>query len=502
MLGKLITALDKFLFSNLKTINNNCVRWLFKLTWIIAVGFSLSGLLFYSKQAYNKWHNTPDISISIKSIPSRDIPFPAITICQPLVPTQILNGASIYYYFQDRNTEKIKSNLSSEFYNYLPIAVQTCLLQFASIALLKIGTNRTETNFMKLLKNAKYNFIFRHCEFRNLTLSCDNLLTQTLTDFGFCYTFNMQKYFEIFQAEILSDDFDFYKNEIRNESNNTNIQFVSRIRAEKKNSFGVLFEFRGKVQYCRHIGHNLKLIIHKPNEIPTIFHDSYFVEILRYKYFFINAKVNVINKNLHDYSTEIRQCYFEGEKKLKFFKNYSKALCEFECLTNYTLRICGCTKFNMPRENNTKVCDLDKVQCYQNIKELWPNINESSSDVSEDCKCLKPCTDIEYNFEVEKETIKSTNRIFSYDGTYFHTSFKNHVIDEHTKYVVYTIQNFIADCGGLIGLFLGFSLLSIYEIVCDFFVFSIKSISNRNFEKSIKSKNLFEKKILKNIQVI
>jgi hypothetical protein len=42
------------------------------------------------------------------------------------------------------------------------------------------------------------------------------------------------------------------------------------------------------------------------------------------------------------------------------------------------------------------------------------------------------------------------------------------------SYVAYSIQNFVADCGGLIGLFLGFSLLSIFELVCNLITFGMR----------------------------
>lgn len=36
---------------------------------------------------------------------------------------------------------------------------------------------------------------------------------------------------------------------------------------------------------------------------------------------------------------------------------------------------------------------------------------------------------------------------------------------ETTNYVTYKIQNFVSDIGGLAGLFLGFSLLSLFELI-------------------------------------
>jgi Amiloride-sensitive sodium channel len=40
-----------------------------------------------------------------------------------------------------------------------------------------------------------------------------------------------------------------------------------------------------------------------------------------------------------------RQCYFEGEKSLKYFKIYSKSSCDQECFSNASLSTCGCVPF-------------------------------------------------------------------------------------------------------------------------------------------------------------
>jgi hypothetical protein len=53
--------------------------------------------------------------------------------------------------------------------------------------------------------------------------------------------------------------------------------------------------------------------------------------------------------------------------------------------------------------------------------------------------------------------------------------FEDFIIDEQTYFVAYKLENFIAECGGLLGLFIGFSMLSIVEL----FYFCIKGILAR-----------------------
>jgi amiloride-sensitive sodium channel len=135
-----------------------------------------------------------------------------------------------------------------------------------------------------------------------------------------------------------------------------------------------------------------------PNEIPTIFHLEEFVEFGFEKFFTLDAKVRRTSSDMRRFSPDKRRCYFEGERKLKFFKSYTKKLCDFECITNYTLKQCGCVKFSMPRGKDTPVCDLDKIQCYTEVMRIWP-----FEDDAIDCMCFDACNEIEYKMSHERE---------------------------------------------------------------------------------------------------
>ncbi len=66
-------------------------------------------------------------------------------------------------------------------------------------------------------------------------------------------------------------------------------------------------------------------------------------------------KLKFLHPNLEGFSlffvSTRRQCYFDGERQLKFFQIYTKANCELECLTNLTLRYCNCSAFFMPSKS-------------------------------------------------------------------------------------------------------------------------------------------------------
>jgi len=61
--------------------------------------------------------------------------------------------------------------------------------------------------------------------------------------------------------------------------------------------------------------------------------------------------------------------------------------------------------------------------------------------------------------------------------------FEDFLILEKQRYSAYNLQQFIADCGGLLGLFMGCSLLSIVEI---FYHVTLNFMANRKKSREAK----------------
>lgn len=88
----------------------------------------------------------------------------------------------------------------------------------------------------------------------------------------------------------------------------------------------------GKKEGCRDLFDGYKLALHTPDEIPSF---SDFIPIPHGTLTFISVKPRVFttSDNLKGYSPMKRQCYFEGERKLRFFKHYNIGNCKHECLS-------------------------------------------------------------------------------------------------------------------------------------------------------------------------
>ena len=118
----------------------------------------------------------------------------------------------------------------------------------------------------------------------------------------------------------------------------------------------------------------------------------------------ITPEVIYTDPDLVSYSLEKRQCYLEGERKLRYFKIYSRHNCEMECLSNFTALICECAPFYSVHGLDIKTCSLHKEHCVSNV-EFDVKYN-TKSFFTKICNCLSPCNTITYSVEYIETSYK------------------------------------------------------------------------------------------------
>lgn len=95
---------------------------------------------------------------------------------------------------------------------------------------------------------------------------------------------------------------------------------------------------------------NYSLIIHKPDELPMGVFQYFSFVIPTSSFILIEPEMHIISKDFEKASLEKRKCYLRGERKLKYFKVYTKNNCEVECVSMFASRSCGCVPFDMIRK--------------------------------------------------------------------------------------------------------------------------------------------------------
>ena len=114
--------------------------------------------------------------------------------------------------------------------------------------------------------------------------------------------------------------------------------------------------------YCRDdIGEGFTVHLHRPDEMPDLSKLSYFDSMDSSRSSFrvspsskrvtrIKPHISLRLGELRKSPPNLRQCYFPGERRLKFYQHYTKPNCVAECIANKTLERFHCVEFSMPRE--------------------------------------------------------------------------------------------------------------------------------------------------------
>lgn len=182
----------------------------------------------------------------------------------------------------------------------------------------------------------------------------------------------------------------------------------------------------------------------------------------------ITPEVIRTEENLKSIEPSERECYFEGEKFLKFFRIYSDKNCELECMANFTLERCHCIPYNLPRDNLTEVCTSDDVweSCENDVEKEAKLIK----NFMKNCGCMPSCNSITYHvnyfplFRIENSTETIINIKINTEGMIVLRRFQQ-----------FTIYDAISYVGGLVGLLAGISMMTIVEI---FYFMTIRVATN------------------------
>lgn len=162
-----------------------------------------------------------------------------------------------------------------------------------------------------------------------------------------------------------------------------------------------------------------QIYVHHPHDIPWDAENLYTLNTFNRNGLTIMAKILKASIKIKQISKPSqRQCYFDDEKYLMFFKIYSKSNCELECLTNITLNECGCVLFWMPRNSTTKICGIKQYKCHSVLAHKYLNLNiatasidlSSQYEIPYKCSCLPRCNSVTY-FAERKDPESQTNVI-------------------------------------------------------------------------------------------
>jgi amiloride-sensitive sodium channel len=208
-------------------------------------------------------------------------------------------------------------------------------------------------------------------------------------------------------------------------------------------------------------------LIHDPDYLPTFSWRYSFVNFAYGSHTDVIVTPEIIRtEGLEHLNPSQRECYFDGEKSLKFFRKYSQRNCEVECIANITMDRCGCVDLTHPFQYSDHLClNISRVvgYCFLHLQHDLYEYEDFSPE--RNCSCLPLCNSISYNIKYYTKHESGGNE------TTINVRMNMDDIVLFRRYQQFTFSDVVSYVGGLLGLFAGISMLSIVEF---FYFFTIR----------------------------
>lgn len=198
----------------------------------------------------------------------------------------------------------------------------------------------------------------------------------------------------------------------------------------------------------------------------------------------------------------MRNCLQDHERQMDSFQQYSYVNCMAECRSAIVQSLCGCVPYSLPNNGSYTKCKMTQMRCVRSNSVKFAGsmfqISNDSSEVAvrlrEKCRCISDCSFVTYPSEISTGTL---DRRFSFNSISFfkdtnitdqslvHIFFNDLIATHYRKDMYQNWLGVLAAFGGLLGLFLGFSLVTGFELV---YFFTIRAFFDKLAEKSSLSK--------------
>ncbi|XP_023304037.2 pickpocket protein 28-like [Lucilia cuprina] len=441
-------------------------RIFFAMSFVAVVLMSI----FFISNVYAKWRSTPVI-VGINPEPSFIVnePFPAVTLCN-------LNQAS-------KARAKVYKEDSSEYTMLQLLCKREVNLSMAD----SINWNNFEDFIVNISQPCEEMIV--GCNYGAIDYKCSDIFRTIVTDEGLCCVFNMLSPNFMYNVEVSKLRNQTYNDEAaavnwdpeRGYPDELPEVFYPRTSVGTGITLGLSLTFDIDLSdyYCSSTASvGLKMALHSPAEIPHVREIGTLLPAGSETKIRIRTDKTEAALNLKSIDKQYRKCLFDGEEKLEYFSYYNRRNCERECQARQLLDSCKCLNYYMPMlEKDARICGLKDTPC---VEMVLQNKRNRSHTAMEDCqhKCWPSCFDLNFytdffsapisheGFAIANKFVKNTTSEYAEKNmavVHFYFTDNTFRSTKQTEFIGMT--DFLSSVGGLMGLFMGFSFISIAEFI-------------------------------------
>lgn len=270
------------------------------------------------------------VSFNAKATPTWQIPFPAITIC----PDSKSNADKF-------NLSDImrRDSVNPDDQAALEAVAQVCdIINVNNLA----ATHQSYVSNLREISNEFYKISKIEIESSG-EQNFSEFFHEVITEEGVCHTFNMLDA-EDFYSDGMASELKYPRHGRRSSwaiygygSDHKPDTYPIRVLGSgvKDGVYIKLKMHKKDLDYaCKKDTSGFRLVLHTPDEFPQPGSQFYQISFNTMSMINVQPKVMSTADEMRHYTPEKRQCFFEDDKKLKFYKHYAQANCKLERLAS------------------------------------------------------------------------------------------------------------------------------------------------------------------------
>ncbi|XP_026740154.1 sodium channel protein Nach-like [Trichoplusia ni] len=254
------------------------------------------------------------------------------------------------------------------------------------------------------------------CAFNRKPRNCEGMFVLIKTYEGHCCTFNYAALNDASELPLLPPDEDFEYYDDHSDDGTEAIRYPNSITTSESGRyliylkefqmtcFSVLIFRRSGLSVVLNVEpedypnwstipyYGVKVILSDPNDYPET--------TVLYRYITLGESVDIkveplvfqSDSSIRAVDPEKRECRFHDEASLAHTDRYSYETCRTECKMKNYLEKCSCVPYKYPREKTTRICELQDLNCLNNV-----TVHQSNDKMKCDPVCFMECWDKKYS---------------------------------------------------------------------------------------------------------
>ncbi|XP_029165018.1 sodium channel protein Nach-like [Nylanderia fulva] len=467
--------------NSLKYLVDSNKTWFERILWVIIHCVIISGLIFLVYISYKEFVTSPILtSMDSDSYSTVKIDFPAIAIC----PINRISRQSA----TELATDIFHANVTNKSIREIMYLLQQLGNHYSSnFAIDEKNNSELDqllvdyykgfydiTDTMKNLSPQCLTMLLR-CKLHGTYRNCSQLFEFRKTQDGFCCTFNYVR--ERDDIPTMREVF---------EAKQSNVHKIDELGIEHGLSV-VMEPFLDDYFYPIMPVTGWKIIIFHPYDFPDVCSGGV-TEVLvipcTETYVDMSATSFFSTDIIETFPINQRNCIF-AEEILTSGKTYTYSDCIVDCKINDMLELCKCRPFFFPsrgeKENMQRICTNKDLPCLSKHKSKWwtvfPHENKEeimpNSEWALHChNCYPACDDTGYDVRSSMSYMSTgehrTELLMNYNVTdqgVLHVFFSKYGTIRLKQDVIYYWYELLSDIGGICGVFIGFSFITIVELL-------------------------------------